>query len=330
MTKNLSTRALTKSLFITAALLLLVLLVSFIFHDGGRMREINGLYRSYASDTAKQRLAAIGSTMRDYVLSGLGSVIALATSVLESPDADVLQERLVRFVNDHDHFHFARYVSPDGVRIEAGRPAFSPGEEDPFPELAALSEERGHSGLVASRLYELPQVVGDSTWVIYVYVPLVYQETFRGALELGFAVDPLFAEVARAERDAEILVLLDNEGNYLVSPSNEPPRATSFFEDYPHVVTGKIFGENKTGVFTHDGTVFTFRHSMIPGIQLGDAEDNHWVLLSIADEARVYPASNRYTMEHMGASITFTILIAMLAAVLGALWRVASNRYVKK
>lgn len=322
MKKHTSVILSPRTLIVMAFLLIGVLVVSMMVHEWRRMERTDTLYRAYTSDTAKQRLGSIAQNINDYTLSGLGGVIALGTSVIETADIAGIAERLERFVALNDQFYFARYVSPEGETVRAGDAAFdTDGQDDPFPELAAVSEQEGRGGLVVSSLFEQRQITGDSLWVIYAYVPLVVENQFRGALELGFAVDPLFAEVQRSERDTETLVLLDASGRYLVPPEHEPPLSESFFEEYPHEVTGKVYGDQKSGAFTHEGMVYVFRHIMAPGVRSGVSDRNHWVLLSISSEQSVFSASERLRVEYMGAIVTFLILFGMLSVVLGILSR---------
>lgn len=305
-----------------AYILLAILFLWLAVHEYRSFARQEEAYRAAAEEQVEQRLDSLADDLHTYTLSGLADIIELATIVTrEEPVA--IQSTLERFVEGNENLYFARYIAADGSSVMAGEFTLEQNEvERTLASLRDTSRAAGGSGFVFSRLYAYADPSGTQKYLIYAHVPLAGKGPDE-TLELGFAIDPIFENIRRAEHGDERLVLLDSDGRYLVAPDGNTRLEENFFAGYPEQVADRIFSSSTDGTFTDDGSVYSFRHVMTPGVRLGIDERQYWVLVSIANEGTIFTEARHFMYQWVAA---FAFLALMLAAIAMLIARMARNR----
>lgn len=317
--------------FRLSTLLLFVLLMALAVQQYATYMRQEEIHRATTMDFVTSRLGTIAGDVQEEGLNGrtaiseLLSFFAAYSSVSAASEA-TYRARLEEYLATHESVLFARYIPEDGggpaLSVGEGEDIPSAGEEgSPFDPLVEASTTLKNGEVILSSLTEYVSPQNEHMLLLYGIAPVRHAGATYGYLEFGFTLMPLLEQVKQSERADEWLMLLDNNGRYLVDREGAISISGSIFNDYPPSVTDRIFSGHPSGDFIYEGKVFAFRHVMVSGMKYRPDDRQYWVLLDVSDENKLFSESATMLQQYLATAIAFLLIISVLGYLLFLMYR---------
>ncbi len=354
---------LSRKFLISLICILFLVLFAFLIIDGffnlGRDEKI---YIAGIKDMIDQRMTSLIFEINIFPGGAGGDVLFLSrlsclrevagiTEIKSEHETEELAQDFSEFLKENPAYYQLRYIDEKGkevIRTEFDGENYKViwGEELQdkslryyFDKTMNLNEGEVYISPLDLNI-ENEKIENRGTQENPIYVPVIRFATpvfdnngnKKGIIIANIYADYFLNDIRRAQRDEEIVVLINEEGYYLAHPNKSKEfsfmfdKEDNFYKDYPGVADKVLSDFNKRRI-EKENLIFSYRY-LYPTVEsfeinagstkiLGENPENRyfWILVTISDKSRMDWRLNELEKEYM-YFLLFSGLIILIIFVL--------------
>lgn len=323
--------------FLFCVLLILcgVLLALIVGHTVLSSRELSRTYWATSVDMIDQRLNSIIGEINTFPRAAGNDMVFLSSlSSLKETDLDNLEKDFLAFLSENTAYYQLAFVDQSGkdqILAEFDGQNYTATRNVP-QNLYSLEWIENMSRLGKGEVFisqiKLTTINGKDAPIIVYAAPVYTSEQDKKGLIVGSVYANYFLDdIREANRDGEIVFLIDNQGNYLAHADRAREFGhllgsdKHFQKDYPDVAE-QILSDPEKRVIMSNTQVFSMRaiyptkgsFALFKGaekIEENSKNSYFWILISVTDKKYLQNS----TQDLMNSTIIFTLF--SIAALLG-------------
>lgn len=359
---------LSKNLFFSLACFLLIILFIFLIVQWhGYLKENEKNYNQNYLDMIDQRLTSLIFEINIFPGGAGGDVIFLSKlsrlkkigSILDNEkEVEKLGEDFLEFIKENSAYYQLRYINEKGmevVRVDFDGTNYEVIQKSELQDKSlryyfkeAMKLNKGEvyispldlnveDGIIENRgTTEDPMYVS----VIRFATPVFDDEgNNRGIIIANVYADYFLNDIRRAQREREIMFLVNEEGYYLAHPNKSKEfsfmfdeKQDNFYNDYPDI-SEEILSNPDSRRIENENLIFSYRYlyptvgsfEMHEGAKkvLGDnPEDRYfWILVSVSDKGEISRISDELKFDYIYFLLFSGAIILIVILSIYFLWR---------